>query len=283
MDKATKRAAYLFAALLVPAFAVSAFRGTRLAGVAPARARVAAASEPAEPASSLVEDQPRTGFVPALASASRRLALIDGVSGRGNAADGPGLVGFWYIYSDGTGSVWPASGSQFSPSRCEGREAREFRGGGQTAWGAGFGVSLGARAGGGASWGATAPPFDAEAFEGVRFAAVSRKGPLAMTVSFSDVDTSPSGGVCDPKSSGPDQCHVDYGARVDFPGDGWGVMFVEFSRLELPPWSQNEAARKHGFVRSALDSMDFRLRPAAPNAPLAEFDVCVTELYFLRR
>jgi hypothetical protein len=206
------------------------------------------------------------------------LVLIDGMRSGTNALDGPGLVGYWYTYSDGTGDIRPSPGSRlFAPTTRDDRTARECRGGGQNDWGAGFGFDLSDPPGAGG-----AMPFDATEYKGIRFDALSKQGPVDVWVALSDGNTNPRGGVCEPESRDPmTECNGDYGATVRF-DTTWHTYALDFTQLVLPAWTALPQSRVRGFAKDKLYAVHFQ-RPANPSAPLAKFDLLVSRLYFTKR
>jgi hypothetical protein len=216
-------------------------------------------------------------------------SLIDDMAGGANAIDGPGLIGYWYTYSDGTGKTYPREGTRAFPSiKHNGKLAREFSGKGQTDWGAGFGFGLTRSDAKRARADAVTTPFDASAYSGVRFDATVVRTERVVEVTFSDADTNPLGGVCDPKATadGPNgtaknSCNSDFATTVTFPADEWKTLTIEFSKLQLPPWVVFPAARQHGFQKDKLYSIHFQVHPAPPKSPIAEYDLFVANIQFL--
>jgi hypothetical protein len=237
------------------------------------RASAAAMPEPA------VTQQARQDVPPQPPS----LVLIDDMAGGTNATDGQDVLGFWYTYSDGTGEIRPKEKSTaFRPVLYQGRRAREFSGHGQTGWGAGFGFDLNVRGEPG-----TAPQvlaFDGTVYEGIRFDAVSRNGDVSLAVTFSDADTNPHGGVCDPRSEdSAKMCNGDFSSDVVFPAT-WRTIDVKFSELRLPRWTHLAAASQNGFQKDKLYSIHFFVRPPATgrHGGSEGFDIFVANVNFVK-
>lgn len=209
------------------------------------------------------------------------LVLIDDMASGTNVTTGRDVLGYWYTYSDGTGEIRPKEKSTaFRPVLYEGRRAREFSGRGQTGWGAGFGFDLNVR--GEAGRAPQVRGFDGTPYEGIRFDAASRNGDAPLAVTFSDADTNPNGGVCDPRSEDSTaMCNGDFSADVVFPAT-WRTIDVRFSELRLPRWSRLAAASQHGFQKDRIYSIHFLIRPqAARGGGSGGFDVFVANVYFV--
>jgi hypothetical protein len=245
-----------------------------------------AATAPASAIAAPEEADTRVPAAPAIpaapwptGAAPSPVVLIDEMSKNDNGIDGPGLEGYWYTYSDGTGQLLPAPGSpNLAATVFAGRRAREVSGGGQEKWGAGFGFDLTRR---GAKAKATgAPPvFNASAYAGIQFDVLSKATPIRLRVSFSDVDTDPRGGVCDPKSTvSATTCFGDFGIELDVAPGTWEERRVQFSQTAVPPWSSLQAAIDHGLRKDAIYSVHFSLRPNQGQMP--PFDVLVANVFF---
>lgn len=239
-----------------------------------------AAEDDDKPGESLAAAANPTGGLP-------DLLLLDGMGGENGATDGPRRIGYWYSYSDGTGHILPAAHSQGYPvTSFRGRVAREFKGGGQGRWGAGFGFDLNdvvpRLAGAGAT--AVANPMDLSAYTAIRFDAVSKMGPVNVIVALSDVHTDVHGGVCDPNSSKPKvACGGDYNFTVQFPSGAWERRTVWFSQLTLPAWTELAQAKAEGFRKERVYAVHFQLAASsAPDSELAPFDILVGAIYLIR-
>jgi hypothetical protein len=203
--------------------------------------------------------------------------LLDEMTKRDNAIDGPGLTGFWYTYSDGTGQLLPPPGSpHVDPIDFRGRRAREFTGQGQEKWGVGFGFDV-ARTGADPK----APRgLDVRAYAGIQFEVFSKASPIRLRVSFGDVDTDPRGGVCDPKSTqSTTGCYGDFGEELDVVSGAWVERTVFFSQVEMPAWSKLQAAMAHGLRKDAIYSVHFSLRPDQNKIP--PFDVLIANVFLV--
>lgn len=212
------------------------------------------------------------------AEAERGTVLIDGMSAKTNAIDGVGFRGYWYSYSDGTGAVDPPLGSFNFPSvEFQGRRTRHLSGGGQKVWGAGFGFDLLGQVDSGAR-----EPFDASQYDGIRFEAVSTKGPVTLRLAISDGNTNPLGGSCDPQSSDPARmCNGDWGADTTV-SQNWSSHTVLFTQLALPSWSKLVAASATGFARNRVYAVHFHMQLPSGTSQMAPFDVHVSNVYFLK-
>jgi hypothetical protein len=211
------------------------------------------------------------------------LALIDDMAKRTNVIDGPGLVGYWYAYSDGTGTTNPRVGGDAFPAILhDGKLAHEFSGNGQTEWGAGFGFDVTKSGAIRPRANAVTTPFDASAYSGIRFDATASGMQRMVEVAFSDADTNPRGGVCDPKATKNEPCNVDFAAKVAFPAGEWKTVTVPFSQLELPRWVLFPTAQQHGFQKDKLYSIHFQIHPAAPQRAIPDYDVFVANISFVR-
>lgn len=207
--------------------------------------------------------------------------LIDSMSRDTNATDGPRVLGYWYSYSDGTGTIHPREKStDFPPVWHNGRRARRLRGEGLTEWGAGFGFDLWVRSEPGVQ--PEVLSFDASEYDGIHFDAMSTSptpGPVPVSVGFSDVDTNPHGGVCDPRSDDPTtRCNGDFAAEVVFPLE-WKTLEVRFASLKLPSWTHLEKAALRGFQRDQLYSIHFSVRG---EKALKEFELFVSNVQFIK-
>lgn len=276
LDKASRRAVYGFAALFavtVSVFVISRSFQRRGGGHPPP------AWETEQHSGGLNAAEPTAEpiAVAAPAAPSRSLDLIDDMANGDNTLNGPQVMGYWYSYSDGTGTVRPPPRApEFPPTIHEGRTARELSGGGFTGWGAGFGFDLTRRSAAGVGTGRITSPFDASAYSGIRFDGLSGKGSQTVSVQFSDSDTNVLGGVCDPRSTTETQCNGDYGTSVVLTG-GWVTYTVRFSSLGLPEWARSAEALKNGFLKRGLYSIRFQ-----PQKTGSDFDVYVANIYFIR-
>jgi hypothetical protein len=214
------------------------------------------------------------------------VVLVDGMMSGTNAVDGPGLTGYWYTYSDRTAAIHPSEGAElYPPTTYLGRPAREFTGGGESNWGAGFGFDLNdaVPAGAGPNAKVVSSPFDASEYAGVRFEAISKRRPIGMTVTFSDVDTNARGGVCDASSPDPaKECNGDFEYQTTFSTSTWEQRTVLFSQLVLPPWTRLPSSRKNGFRKDKVYSIHFQINTSSAGKPLPSFDVLVADVYFIK-
>jgi hypothetical protein len=211
-------------------------------------------------------------------AAGSPVVLVDGMTKRDNGIDGPGLEGYWYTYSDGTGEVFPAPGSpHLEATEFGGRRAREVSGRGQDNWGVGFGFEL-SRAGTTVQK-TTAHAFDARAYAGIQFDIFSKSSPVRLRVSFGDADTDPRGGVCQRNSTlSNTACSGDFGEELDVAQGTWATRRVPFSQTAIPSWSKLQSAIDHGLRKDAIYSVHFSLRP--DQAKIPPFDVLVANVFF---
>lgn len=245
---------------------------------APPVSSIVALAQPDRPAptESVAREAPVPPSFPAKADMVSPVVLVDGMTRSDNGIDGPGLEGYWYTYSDGTGEIFPAPGSpHFEVSEFGGRRAREVSGRGQEQWGAGFGFDLrrvGAKA-------RAARAFDASAYAGIQFEIFSKASPVRLRVSFGDADTDPRGGVCDRNSAlSTTACSGDFGEELDVVPGTWVERRVPFVQTAIPSWSKLQAAMAHGFRKDAIYSVHFALRPDESKVP--PFDVLVANVFF---
>jgi hypothetical protein len=210
------------------------------------------------------------------------LVLVDDMA-RDGRIDGKAMDGYWYTYSDGTGMLNPAPGTPgFAAIEIGGHRAREFTGGGQSAWGAGLGLKLW-NASANSGWNASADGgaearFDARAYAGIQFQVLSRTGGVRLRVSVPDVDTDPRGGVCDKNPKSPSACFGDFGAELDIPEGQWVERRVPFSSLSVPAWSNFKMPVEHGFQKNAIYAIQFAVSPNQGHLP--PFDIFVSNVSF---
>lgn len=216
------------------------------------------------------------------ATAESRFVPIDRMGSGTNAVDGPGLVGYWYAYSDATANAFlrPRPGSQtYAPVVYLEKAAREFKGGGQSDWGAGFGFDLSERFQAKLRTKSITSSLDASRYQGIQFDAISRKDPAAIEIAFSDVNSSPKGGLCTPDTN----CNADYSITVTFPNDRWQTFTVYFSQLTRPTWAMpTPGDTPPPFAKDKLYSIHFRIHPKSRGSALDDFDVLVANINFIR-
>jgi hypothetical protein len=175
---------------------------------------------------------------------------------------------------------------------------REFNGGGETLWGAGFGFDFveseaeacslgpfaacpGSNASGGTTGTTLVPrPFDASAHKGVSFWAKSNTfSATRVNVHFPEKRTSPWGGVCDPcATTGIAACADDYLFGELFPTT-WGQYTVHWTDLATQNWTRQNLPRG-GVDPSALYSMHFELETNSGTA-LPNFDIAIACIRFV--
>jgi len=205
------------------------------------------------------------------ASVAQRLVLVDDGSTDSNILPGGfPFTGHWYTYSDETGHIdYP--GDDFRSVYVLGRKAREFRGGGQSRWGAGIGFNLRA-----------AGAFDARGYAGLRFDAVSLANAITVRVNISDVNTDVQGDVCDVHSPAPSTaCGGDYGMQIALPGSMWESYTILFSDLKLPRWTKLRQSRVEGFRRDAVYGIHFQIS-GDRSAVTPTFGVAFSNIYVIQ-
>jgi len=187
--------------------------------------------------------------------------LIDDMEdGNINILNLGGRSGLWYTFNDRTqgASQAPIGVSALNPMRGASLWAIETTGAGFTTWGAGIGFTLN-------QGGAMVSPYDASAFQGVRFFGRSAKGPALITIQIPTTQTDPRGGLCG------NDCYHNFAVQRSFTPE-WSDFVIYFSDFE-----QDLKVTTTSIDRAHLYAVEFLTQPKAP------FDVWVDDVAFIKK
>lgn len=194
--------------------------------------------------------------------------LIDDMEDKNDAIlTAEGRQGYWYTYSDMTGTITPVPNKGFAmeaimPPRDASTYAARMVGMGFTSYGAGMGFDLNAM-------GTTKTGYDASGYIGVTFWARIGKGTsAALRVNISDKDTAPDGKVCNDAKG---KCNDHFGADLTLT-ESWKQYTLKFS--ELKQVGYGDVFPK--ILTNALYGMSFAV------GTKVSFDVWIDDLAFIK-
>ena len=174
--------------------------------------------------------------------------------------------GYWYTYSDGTGTI-TVPGKTFTmdgimPPRDASKFAAHMAGMGFTMYGGGMGFDLNAM-------GMTKSGYDGSGYSGVTFFARIGKGAsTALRVNISDKDTAPEGGVC---NNAKNKCNDFHGQDLTLPEE-WKQYTLKFRELK----QQGYGDPFPKLLTTALYGMSFAV------GTKVTFDVWIDDLTFVK-
>jgi hypothetical protein len=152
--------------------------------------------------------------------------------------------GSWWISTDTSGGIIEPPAEAAPPAerilggRCESEYAMRVTGSGFTEWGAV--LTAGFR------YTTEVASIDASAYRGVTFwARVGEDHTSPVRVQFQDTSSEPNGGVCNPESTGTDQCYDGWGTALTTIGTEWQQFRIAFSTL---------GQRGFGYAGEAIDT-----------------------------
>lgn len=194
--------------------------------------------------------------------------LIDDMEDKDGAIiTAEGRQGYWYSYSDGTGTMTPDPKKGFTmtaitPPREASTSAAHMAGMGFTMYGGGMGFDLNAM-------GTTKSGYDASGYSGVTFFARIGKGAsAALRVNISDKDTAPEGGVC---NNAKGKCNDFHGQDITLTED-WKQYTIKFTDLK----QQGYGDPFPKLLTTALYGMSFAV------GTKVTFDVWIDDITFIK-
>ncbi len=213
--------------------------------------------------------------------------LVDDMeTGMGSILVAGGRTGAWYTYNDltPTGTQTPIPMTPFkpaalNPARCTSHFAAETAGMGFTTWGAGVGFNFNDPGNG--EGGSAKSTYDASAFTGIGFYAKAANAVVssAVTVSVTDDQTDPAGGICNPTgtSKATNQCNdafaISFGTSP-LPALTADWQWVQFKWTDL---------KQQGFGQAFPNGLDvkkiYALHFQVPTA--STFDFFIDDVYLL--